>query len=1500
MKTLDNPFTSQPEDNPKFWTAKSKPLKDFRDFFEVEATQRGALASNAVVGDVGSGKTRLFEYLTEKLKLDPTKVVCSVSLNRIFTDLTPEYIREIGVSFVKIFHNEIYKQLEKIYESVLKSEETNAKQKELANNILRMIRETKRKVIGQRLKHLAGLERTLQKIEEDLKKSTSKEEKEQLQGEKEAQEFAISKTLREELFNPDEFYSFLDIFSKKLKDELKIDVFILYVDELERVREMEQYHDIFLKSTVESELRDQLIRKFEPKGLKILVACTRKAWEGFEARFTSSFPPKMIPNLEAEDLEAAIEDHLEKIGQEKFNPFKDKNATKFIAYYSYSNFRQCMIALNGCYQEYINQYQKGNSQWVCSLDYVIRERFSDSVRIGFYNDCIRILEGQLPRISKRYIDLCMKTLLLQFEEFDYNTLWQKLATILANKSDFDKFINSLINIGAIDEIGPNVYVVKRENFAILEVRRSELEDKVLRAYHELAAGKGEVERISLLKRLSEQGMDGVTIGNVLKALRDTLQPIGDKIVFIGVSPSDLEIMRGYIREAGGEHWKSRVEKEIKKLAPYILAPIWEFETSKYDEQDNMWQITRFFDPGTGGGVEEKVHGLVLFRDYRYEKPSGEEILKADIRELRNILKKDSKLRFALILCVYDSALPPVLVRKGVSREEINEIRGDPKRWSGVGSVFGIDEGVLGDENTVSKEGCDIIWKEARIYYSDQIFVYPIYADTQFLPGMKFENEKIVDYILARDKIANYYGKKLTEIEARYLDHAKRDIQNLLVNPIQDRLVTAILSKMWQINVHMGKIEEAVWSQSAKKGKWSDNDIIVEILNQIAKTGTAKADEKTQRLLSGLITCGFFGYRGKTSTIEEVYLKRETSFGGKSIPIQFKEIYEALSAEPKDAVNVFATYLHQREPFKAEVPEEEILKTYPDRFKTSDIRGLIGSVDLALYILSKMFVDVLQEKNEDGRFTYKLLKEVPADPKKFLQTAEELDEVIKFLEEKGFELDKERQEIKELLTIGKRVKKKLDKALDIDAKQILAMATESKLTKEKASAIQRLDQLNSNIWDRLLSIREAFLAYPIIIEWQKNPYFERWNPAKQSTEKIGLPPTPREIREFLERNISAWVKEEEYSKEKVKKIIEIWETKIWSALYDKIAEDAEPITKLTDAVNDGMKNVPNFSLISEKIGKVLMKFDDYIAILKPIKNLKEIESTLRINHGYVKSYNEKMNAYNSKVVSLCYELMKMSRAELGKLTFIVSELIKIDACKKKAEEYQTTVRKGRNQFGEKFDYLMAKFSKSEIDEEEIKAKLYDLLKDLLLNWSYGALVLYIFKSGAKEEMIKTLSDSLKGKKLAKFRENLKSVKDFCEEYKVKFEKEIWKNSEDHCMEKYESFVRGYMDGIWQNQATIPIEGQEIQNITQFGQLIDTLNDKIIRDIINGIPDKMEEPYSFILREIKNAYDKWKMEGKKEIFSTILKITNSPKIKTRKLTSEQILEFLEKVERFGLLW
>jgi len=722
----------------------------------------------------------------------------------------------------------------------------------------------------------------------------------------------------------------------------------------------------------------------------------------------------------------------------------------------------------------------------------------------------------------------------------------------------------------------------------------------------------------------------------------------------------------------------------------------------------------------------------------------------------------------------------------------------------------------------------------------------------------------------------------------------------LINPIQDRLVTGILSKMWQINVHMGKIEEAVWPQSAKKGKWSDNDNVLEVLSQIAKTGTVKADEKTQRLLSGLITSGFFGYRGKTSKIEEIYLKRETSFGGKSVPIQFREIYEALSAESRDAVNVFAAYLLQREPFKAEVPEEEILRLYQDRFKTSDIRGLIGSVDLALYTLSKMFADVLQEKNEDGRFTYKLLKEVPADPRKFMQTAEELNEVIKLLGEKGFEVDKENQEIKELLIIGQAIKKKLDKALDIEARQILAMQAESKLTEEKASAIQRLDQLNSKVWDRLLSIREAFLAYPIMIEWQKNPYFEKWNPAKQSTERIGLPPTPKEIKEFLERNISAWLKEEEYSKEKIKKIIEIWETRIWSTLYDKIAEDAEPITKLTDAINDGMKDIPNLSLISEKIGTVLMKFDDYIAVLKPIKNLKQVESTLRINHGYIKSYNEKMNAYNSKVILLCYELMKMSRAELGKLTFIVSELIKIDACKKNAEEYQATVRKGRQQFGEKFDYVMAKFSKSEIDEEEIKAKIYDLLKDLLLNWSYGALVLHVFKSNAKEEMIKTLSDSLKEKKLARFKENLKSVKDFCEEYKVKFGKEIWKNSEDQCMEKYESFVRAYMDGIWQNQSTIPIEDQEIRNITQFEQLIDALNDKIIREIINSIPDKMEEPYSFILREIKNAYDKWKIEGKKEIFSTILEITRTSKVRIHKLTSEQILEFLEKVEKFGLLW
>jgi hypothetical protein len=1501
VEKLENPFTTQPEENPKFWTAKSKPLKDFKNFFEFEVAQKGASASISVVGDVGSGKTRLFEYLTEKFKLDPTKVVCLVSMNRIFTDLTPEYIRETGASFLKIFHNEIYKQLEKTYESVLKSKETNEKQKEFANHVLQIVRETKRKVIGPRLEHLRGLEEILQKIEEDIRKAPTEAEKKRLEARKRDQEFAISKISREEQFTPDEFYSFLDILLKKLKEELNVEIFILYIDELERIKEMEKYQGIILKSTVESELRDQLIKKFEPKGLKIVVACTRQAWEYFELRFTSSFPPKPIPNLEAEDLEAAIEDHLRKVNQEKFNPFTDKNAIKFIAHYSYSNFRQCMIVLNKCYQDYINNVKEGKSDWTCTLDYVIKERFSDAIRLGFYNDCIRILERQLPRISKKYIEHCLKVLLVHFEEFDYNTLRRKLEHILSSDTDFRTFIDTLRNIGAIDEIKPNVYVVRRENFAILEVRRSELEDKVLRVFHELAAGKNEVERIALRERLKKEGMDDTTIENVLKDLsRDTLQPIGSKIVFIGISPSDLEIMKGYIREAGREPWKLRLENETKMLAPYVLNKIWEFETNKYNHEDNVWKITKFFDPGTAGGIEVKINGVVLFRDYRYEK-SAEELLKGDIRYLQRILKKDSKLQFALILCIHDPPLPEVLIRKGVSKDELNEIRRDPMLWRSakVGGIFNIDGSVLGDENTISHQGNDIIWKETRIYFSDQIFVYPIYGEMQFSPGMKFENEKLIDYILAINKIVNYFGKKIADIEARYLDHAKRDAQNLLINPMQDRLVAELLRKMWQIKVQMGRVEEALWIQYVKKGKWYDNTNIIQILDQIAKNGYIKADENNQKLLNGLITSGFFGYHGKIGKVEEIYLKKEASLSGKGIPIQFEEIYKALSSEPKDAVSIFSTYLYQRAPFQAQ-EAEEVLRIYPDKFKALNIKGLIGSTDIALYILSKMFADILQEKNEDGRFVYKLLKEVPTDPEKFLQTIDELNNVIKFLQDKGFELEKENEEIENLLEIGQSLKKKLEKSLDLEAKRMLSVDTESKLTNEKLTPVERLDKLHRRIWEVFLDIKAAFVAYPEILMWQKNPYFEKWNQVKQIAEKVNLPPLPEEIKTFLEKNISALIKEEEYPKVKAEKIFEIWETKIWPKMLEKVAEPANPIIKLIRMVNDSMGKMPNLHSFSQEIGKISMKFEDFIRILKPIKNLRQIVLTLKINYGYVKSYNDKMSLYHEKVLELCYELMKMSRAKLGNLTYIVEELLKIDACREEAKEYQKTVRDGRQKFHEKFEYTVVKFSKGEIDEEQIMNKLYELLRDLLLNWSYGTLILYLFESEIKEKMMKTLFDALKQRKFVKLRKDLNNIKKFCEKYDVKFTKEIWEKSEENSIKKYESFIKAYIDGIWQCQTTILIDDQEIQNITQFEQMIDLFNDKIVREIINEIPNRMKEPYNFILYEVRRAYNKWKMEGKKEIFATILNVINEPKIKKYRIRLEQILQFLKEVESFGLLW
>jgi hypothetical protein len=1496
VKKLENPFTPQPEPNVKFWTAKSKAMKDFRDFFEVTCMRRTGPANIAVVGDVGSGKTRLFQYLKEKFKLDTSKIICYVNLHDVFNELKSKYFKEIDVRFLEIFYNKIFQQLESIYDSVLKEANSTEEQKKFAKRIITLITENKRKVIESRLKRLAVLRRMIEDKTKELESMNSSVAKEKLKEELETLQIAERELLREEIFTPKEFHSFLEIFLAKMNQELGVDIFTLYVDELERITEMERDYNLPLKSTAESDLRDHLLAEFGPKGLKIIVACTRKAWVNFTERFHSSFPPKEIPSLEREDLQEAIIEHLSRVRQEKFNPFTEPNAVNLIAYYSYRNFRTCMYILRYCYDEYVKRYEKGETDWKCTLRYVVENHFDKLIRFQLYNECIRMLERQFsPKYKRMLIEKWVHHILVQFEEFDYETLWKSFKYQMDNQQEFDSFITTLRNTGVISEIRPNEYIVMRENFAIEEPRRDPTDERFLTIFWEMAAGKNEADKVAYFHRLRSEGFDDLTITNRLKGLSDILQPTEDRVLMIGTPPGAIDTIKGIIRASP----KIKVENEVEHFAPFIIKDVWGWEASKYKDHDNVWFVSLWYDPATSGAISRKVPGVVLFRDYRREKPSPEDALKNDIRYVANVLGKVRNLQFGLVICVWNAhpPLPTNFLRlPRVREEELQKIRDTPILWK---RLFGIHEGVFGTENRVMKEGYDLTNEETKIKLSNLVFVLPVFGDSTFPEGSKLENEKIVDYVLARERILSVFRQ--SDVEEKFLKPALADIKNIILNPIYDKFLKDILDVIWEIDLPIKTVpDKSVWPQRPEKKKWIINENTLKILDSIVVEGLVKSDEENLQILKSLINTGFFNYHG-AKEIEDINLKQDTTLNGKYVPKQFAAIFDVITDNPQDAADIFMKLLQEHTPFRSDVPEESLLIYDAEKLKAIDkTRSLIASVDVALYIMSKMFPEVLQDKREDGRFTYQLLKEVPKDPKKFLQSVEELDEIIKFLIEKRFELDKESQEIKELFSIGQAIKKKLDRALDNEAIQILAIQTESKLTKEKASAIQRLDQLHSKIWDRLTDIREAFLAYLIILEWQKNPYFEKWNPTKQSTEKMGLPPTPKEIKEFLERNLNAWVKEEEYSKEKVKKIIEIWETKIWSTLYDKIADDSEPITKLIDTINAGMKDLPNLSLVSEKMGKVPMKFNDYVAILKPIKNLKQIESTLRINLGYIKSYNEKMNTYNSKVVSLCYELMKMSRAELGKLTFIVSELTKIDACKKKAEEYQTTVRKGRPQFGEKFDYIMAKFARSEINEEEIKAKLYDLLKDLLLNWLYGSLVLYVFESDAKEEMIKTLSDSLKRTKFAKFRENLEKVKDFCEAYKVKFEKETWKKCEDRCTEKYDTFVKGYMDGIWQNQPTIPIEGQDIHNITQFEQLIDTLNDKIIRDIINSIPDKMDEPYSFILREIKDAYNKWKMEGKKEVFATILKLLNSPKITRQKLTPEQVLQFLEKVEKFGLLW
>lgn len=1494
MRKLDNPFTTSPEPDVKFWTAKSKPMLDFKRFFEVECMTRGAWSSHAVVGDVGSGKTRLFKYFTGKFEFDPSKVVCYVSLNEVFKELTAEYRKEIDVRFLEIFHNEIYKQLEKIYEDILRSSEGASRQRSLAKKIIDILRESKKKVIGPRLKHLGILERMITGKKKAIKKASTKKEKQQLQEEMEALETAISGKLREEIFTSEEFYSFLEIFLKRLRKELDIDIFVIYVDELERIVEMERDYKVFLKSTVESELRDRLIERFSGLGLKIIVACTSQIWRNFEPRFREAFRPQPIPNLEEEDLEEAIKDHLERINQRKFNPFKDKYATKFIAYYSYHNFRNCMYVLNFCYEEYIRQLKDGISGWICDLNYVMKNHFDKSIRIEFYNHCIQILERQFPRLKRKQTERWMRYILVRFEEFSYDEMWKAFKFEVKNKSEFDTFVSTLRNIRAISEIRENIYIVNRDNFATIELRRTPTEEKILGVFFELSGRTGRTDRAKLLRKLEQEGLDDRTIDAALRSLGDTLQVAGNEIVHIGSLPGIIDNIRGIVRSIRREHYKKKVDMETEKLAPYILSKVWSWEFSKYADRNDMWLVSTSFDPSTGGAIERTVFGVVFFRDYRYEKPSSEDMLKIDILNLKKELEKNSRLEFAVILCIYGDVLPDFL-GLAATKAEISRAKSDPLLWK---RLFGIEPHVLGTENRVTKQGFDIIWKEEQIKFSDMIFVYPIHPDELFPEGSKLENQLIIDYILARDQILNIIGKE-SDVEDKYLDPLLITIKGKLLNPILDTLLKRVLNSIWEIDLPIGMLrDKSLWPQSlSRKKKWVDNEITQKILIQIATSGTIKANEENKEILSGLTSSGFFGYLGKK--VEEIYLRGDTVFSSKPIPQQFKSIFDSLTDELRDANAVFMAFLEQHEPFMAGVPGEKLLSFNPNQlWKNNRARSLVESVDVALYIMSRMFPEsIAQTRRDDGRFVYHLLKEI-IDPQKFLEDIGKLNKAIVFLTEKGFELKEETEEFGDLLRIGKAIKHKLDKSLDIDARQIMLEEKESRLTGKKDTVQARCDYLYSKINEKFTNIKDAFLAFPVIKEWMKKPYLERWNEQTQSTEEEVLLPLPDSIKTFLTTSINAWIKTEEYTKKEAKKIRDIWETDIWSKIYDKIADEANPIIKLVETVNKGMKDVPNVSTISKHFEeKASLTFDEYAKLLKRIKNLEQIVTTLRITNGYIKSYNEKLIDYNSAIVSTCNNLMKMVRAKFGNLTYIVSELIKIDACQKRGKELQIIIRKARQKFGDKYNRLILEFEEGFVNESEVRERVNDLLNDLILNGLYGCLFLYLLESDVQEEMIRILHESLENTKYEQFKENLKSIKNFCDRRKVKFrEKDFWKKKRNRCLKKYESYVTSYMEGIWRRQTTIPIEGKAVQNITQFEQLIDSFNEGIRRNIVERIPEIMGEPYSTILSEVKNVY----VKGKREIFATILKLLSSKKVRQYKIKPEEMLKYLDEVEKFGLLW
>ena len=1490
MIKLDNPFTPQPEPIVTFWAAKSGSMVKFRDFFENQCVTRGAWPSHSVVGDVGSGKTRLMKYLMEKFKLDTTKIVCYVSLQEVFRKMGEKPAKEMEVNYVQTFNNEIYLQLEKIYESVLTSESANSTQREFAERIINLIKETKRKIIGPRFKELATHDAWIKEIDEKLKK-VGKDET--LEERKRVLESATSRILREEVFTQDEFYSFLRVFLDRLRKELNVDVFILYVDEMEKIIEMERY-GIFLKSITQTELRERLVQEFTPQGLKVIVACTSKIWVNFTEMFRQAFRPQPIPNLEFEDLNDAIKEHLKRLNQEKYNPFKDLDAIKFIAHYSYHNFRNCMAVLNFCYEDYRKKLELGEKDWTCDLEYVMKNHFDKSIKVDFYNYCVQMLEKELPKRKKPQLERWVKSILVRFEEFDYDTLWKNFK-LEAEKYEFDLFVNTLRTIGAIEEITKDVYIVNRENFATLEFERTYLERRFLDIFYELAGTGTEADLVAFRKRLEEEKFDDRTIDSVMRSLGDTLQIFGDKVRLTVPRPEVVDRIKEIVRSVGREPRTVKLEMVNKRLAPYIITEVWEWEAKKYTE-DNMWVVSTSFDPTTGGAIERKIAGILLFRDYRHFRPP-EDILKADALRLKRALQKNKKLQFGLILCIYEPPLPDFLGLKA-TESEVTKAKDDPMLWK---KLFSIHGQVLGSENTIATAGFDIIWEEDKIKFSDLLFVYPIHGDERFPAEGKFEGEKIIDYILALEKMPSLFGKEFDSIKANHLDLSLKLLKNILVNPILvDPLLKSILNRMWEIDLPIGMLrDEKSWPQTFEKKKWVDNTEILNLLDQIATNVTVKCNDENRKIAAGLITSGFFGYHGKQ--IDEIYLKQDISVSGKMVPKQFKEIFGMIGDDPNDAENIFQLYLENCETFKGETPEEMLLSFNVQKFAARKTRGLVESVDLALHLIFKMFPDsiVLVRRTEDNRFTYKLLKEI-VDPKSFLKNIETVDKTIAFLIDKGFKLDLESGELKELLKIAQIVERKMDKALAPEAKQIMMEEKESVLTKQKLTAHARCDALSTAIMETLGMVKEALCAYPSLSEWLKNPYGEEWNEQTLAKEKEALLPLPDKIKYNLEKTIGAWFESEGCTKEEREKIMKLWEMNIWSKIEGILSDEAKKVSKWMEAVKGQMSEVPNISSAAEQLAKLTsLSFEDHIKFLKPIKNLEKVTKALNIARGYVEGgegivdYVKKaIVSYNYAVADVCLKKLDIIKEEIEKLDEIFSETSKIDVCKKKTEEYQNLLTRARTKFYDEYREMMGRRDAGILDKREIKKKSDNILGNLTINQFYGCLILYVVDREAKNEIQKVLYDSLVKTKFVEYQKSITGLKKFCDEYNVVFKEGFWTEKEEQFSKKYELLAESYVDGIWQQLET-KVPGTEIKDMTAFMQHVTKFNEENVKSIITSIPKGLQEPYSTILKEIKEAYER------KEIFETVLALISSEKVR-RKLKPEEVLKFLKEVEKFGLLW